>query len=157
MLLTSNFFSILYYNCDVWLIPSLRPQLKQQILSASARALFIVTPNYNNVHVMSFDQVHSLNNRATPSQMMSFKHAILLYKIWNDQNFSKEWMALNFQQNFNERRLTVNVFETNNLKVGKNLPVNRLKIINGLIKYEWLNLSMNSFKVLCKRFFLVNV
>ena len=155
MLLTSNFFSILYYNCDVWLIPSLRPQLKQQILSASARALFIVTPNYNNV--MSFDQVHSLNNRATPSQMMSFKHAILLYKIWNDQNFSKEWMALNFQQNFNERRLTVNVFETNNLKVGKNLPVNRLKIINGLIKYEWLNLSMNSFKVLCKRFFLVNV
>ena len=125
------------------------------MLSASARALFIVTPNYNNV--MSFDQVHSLNNRATPSQMMSFKHAILLYKIWNDQNYSKEWMALNFQQTFNERNLTVNVFESNNLKVGKNLPVNRLKIINGLIKYEWLNLSINSFKVLCKRVFLVNV
>ena len=55
MLLTSNFFSSLYYNCDVWLIPSLRPQLKQHMLSASARALFIVTPNYNNV--MYFDLV----------------------------------------------------------------------------------------------------
>ena len=36
--LTHNFYSILYYNCDVWLIPSLKPQLKQQLLSASAKA-----------------------------------------------------------------------------------------------------------------------
>ena len=40
-LLTSDFYSLLYYNCDVWLIPSLKPQLKQQLLSASARALRI--------------------------------------------------------------------------------------------------------------------
>ena len=30
-----------------------------------------------------------------------------------------------------------------NLKDGKNLAVNRLKVINGLIKYDWLYLSMN--------------
>ena len=154
MLITSNFYSILFYNCDVWLIPSLKPQLKKQILSASAKALFMITPNFNNS--ISHDQVHSLNNRATPNQIMIFKHAILLYKIWNEKVHSKEWMALNFQQNFNERNNTVNVFETNNLKVGKNLPVNRLKLINGLINYEWLNLSANSFKVLCKRKFLMN-
>ena len=154
MLITSNFYSILFYNCDVWLIPSLKPQLKKQILSASAKALFMITPNFNNS--ISHDQVHSLNNRATPNQIMIFKHAILLYKIWNEKVHSKEWMALNFQQNFNERNNTVNVFETNNLKVGKNLPVNRLKLINGLINYEWLNLSANSFKVLCKREFLMN-
>ena len=67
-LLTSNYYSILYYNCDVWLIPSLKPQLKQLLLSASAKALNICTPNYNNV--MSYDQIHAMNNRATPKQMM---------------------------------------------------------------------------------------
>ena len=34
------------------------------------------------------------------------------------------------------RLCTVNIFETNDLKVGKNLPVNRLRLISGLIKYE---------------------
>ena len=37
-LLTSNFYSILYYNYEVWHIPNLKPQLKQLILSASAIA-----------------------------------------------------------------------------------------------------------------------
>jgi hypothetical protein len=148
-LLTSNYYSILFYNCDVWLIPSLKPQLKQQILSASARALRICTPNYDNT--ISFEQIHVINKRATPKQMMIYKHAILLYKVWNDSIYSKQWLALNFQQNFNERVNTVNVFETSNLKVGKNIVANRLKIINGLIRYEWLNLGMNSFKIMCKK------
>ena len=46
---TSNFYSKLYYNCDVWLIPSLKPQLKQLLFSTSARALQICTSNYNNM------------------------------------------------------------------------------------------------------------
>ena len=44
-LLTFKFCSILYYNCDVWLILSLKPQLKQLLLSASAKALQICTSN----------------------------------------------------------------------------------------------------------------
>ena len=32
-LLTSNFYSILYYNSEVWHIPNLKPQLKQLLLS----------------------------------------------------------------------------------------------------------------------------
>ena len=38
-LLTANFFSILYYNSDIWHLPSLSPQLKQSLLSASANTL----------------------------------------------------------------------------------------------------------------------
>ena len=151
-LLTSNFYSLLYYNCDVWLIPSLKPQLKQQLLSASARALRICTPNYNNL--MSYDQIHSINNRATPNQMMKYKHSLLLYKIWNVPIYPKEWLALNFQQNFSARGTQVRIFETNKLKIGKNLTVNRLKLIDGLIKYEWLNLGFESYKIKCKNIFL---
>ena len=43
----------------------------------------------------------------------------LTYKIWNDNIYSKEWLALNFQQNFNERNPTVRIFATNNIKEGK--------------------------------------
>ena len=38
-LITSNFYSILYYNCEIWLIPWLSPLLKQQLLAASSSAL----------------------------------------------------------------------------------------------------------------------
>ena len=37
-----------------------------------------------------------------------------------------------------------------NLKVGKNVLMNRLTSINGLIEYDWLNLSRNSYKVKVK-------
>ena len=130
-LLTTNFYSILYYNCDVWLIPSLKPQIKQQILLASARALRICTTNYDNP--ISFKQIHTINKRATPKQMMTFIYAILLNKIWNETIYSKHWLAPNFQQNCKERIESVRIFETSNSKVGKNLVVNRLKVINGLI------------------------
>ena len=38
-LLTSNIYSILFYNSKVWHIPNLKPPLKQLLLSASANAL----------------------------------------------------------------------------------------------------------------------
>ena len=151
-LLTSNFYSILYYNCDVWLIPSLKPQLKQQLLSASAKALRLSTPNYN--YLMSFEQIHTINKRATPNQMLIYKHCLLLFKLWNNQIYSYEWLALNFQQTFNARCSTVKIFENNNYKVGKNLAVNRLKVINGLIEFNWLNLSIDAYKIKCKNKFL---
>ena len=51
-LLTSNYFSILYYNSDIWHIPSLSFNLKRYLLTASARALKLCTPNYD--HSMSY-------------------------------------------------------------------------------------------------------
>ena len=62
------------------------------------------------------------------------------------------WLALNFQQNFNEH---VMLFESSKLKIRKNLSPNRLKIINVLLDYDWLNLSLNSYKVNYKAEFLV--
>ena len=44
-LLTSNFYSILYYNSEIWHLPSLKPELKQSLLSASATALKLSQKN----------------------------------------------------------------------------------------------------------------
>ena len=38
-LVTSNFFSILYYNSEIWHLQSLKVNLKQKLLSSSARAI----------------------------------------------------------------------------------------------------------------------
>ena len=68
-LLTSNFFSILYYIAEIWLIPSLKPQLFQQLLSASSSAPRMITLNYD--YMISFNQLHSINKRATPKAIMN--------------------------------------------------------------------------------------
>ena len=38
-LVTSNFFSILYYNSEVWHLPTLSSKIEQKLLSASAKAI----------------------------------------------------------------------------------------------------------------------
>ena len=40
-LLTSNFYAILFYNSEVWHIPTLKPDLKQILLSTYANTLKI--------------------------------------------------------------------------------------------------------------------
>ena len=38
-IITSNFYSILYYNSEIWHLQSLKQNLKQKLLSASAKAI----------------------------------------------------------------------------------------------------------------------
>ena len=64
MLLTSNYFSILYYNAEIWLSEGLHARQKQQILSASGNALKILE-NKSDIRI-SFLQRHRIINRATP-------------------------------------------------------------------------------------------
>ena len=90
-----------------------------------------------------------------PKSWFISTHSQLLYKIWNDTLYAKDWLALNFQQNFNVRSQYVKKFEANNLKVRKNLAPNRLKVITGLINFHWLNLSFDSNKVHCESKFLL--
>ena len=40
-LLTLNYFSVLYYNSEIWHLPTLSTQLKQKLLSASANEIKI--------------------------------------------------------------------------------------------------------------------
>ena len=85
---------------------------------------------------------------------MSFKHSLLLHKIFNNQIYAKDWLSLHFQQTFNSRNQTLRVFDTLKTKIGKNIVINRLKLINGKIEYEWLNLSWQSYKAKCKSIFM---
>ena len=92
-IITSNFYSILYYNSEVWHLPNLSPQLKQQLLSASASALKLCTPQY--VWSMSYHELHEINKRATPNQLLKYKMAIQLHKLFNSNAQSQDWLSLN--------------------------------------------------------------
>ena len=103
---------------------------------------------------ISYEQMHKIHKRATPINVMKYRHSIQLFKIYNSDNQSDDWMDLNFQQNFNARNDFVQIYDVSQLKVGKNLMMNRLSILNGQIKLDWLNFGLNSFKIKMKQLFM---
>ena len=122
------------------------------LLSSSANALKICSPYYD--YTMSFDFLHKINERATPHKFMLYKHAIELHKLFNLQQPPLDWMALNFDQATSRRQTHFTTLSSNNYKIGNNILSNRLSILNGRINLEWLNLTLNSFKIKCKKLLL---
>jgi hypothetical protein len=151
-LLTSNYYSVLYYNSEIWHIPSLSVNSKKLILSASARALKICTHNYNRF--MSYATIHSINNRATPEKIMKYKTSLTLHKIYNTEKMPYEWQQLFLNQNFNNRNSKANFLDLSRFKFGKNLITNRFGVINNMIPYDWLNMNLTAYKLKCKSLFL---
>ena len=112
----------------------------------------LTTNNYH--YLMSFESMHYANQRATPSQYSTYTHALLLYKVFNDETMSNNWLNLFFNQNFNQRNPTVIFFNTANFRVGNNILSNRFILLNGKIELSWLNDSYNNYKIKCKSKFL---
>ena len=104
--------------------------LKQHLLSASSSTLKIIMPYNRDI---SFMNLHSMCKRATPSQIMNYKLALLAYKVFNDGYLQKEWIWSNFQQTFNNHNNKLNIYSTTNFKIGRNIPINRLNHIKNLI------------------------
>ena len=134
------------------MISTLSPALKQKLLAASSQVLRISTRNYDQM--TSYNRLHSIANRATPEQICQYKHALLFHKIYNDKDQGRNWLALNFNQNFNNRNPTFITKDISKFKIGKNMASNRLKLINNKIKLKDLNDKMSAFKVKMKMIFL---
>ena len=130
------------------------PTFKQQLLSASTRALKLLN-NYSDLRI-SFDQQHKLQGRATPNEIMKYKLSVQLYKLYNGTQRNADWIDLNFQQNFNNRQKYVLINDESSLRIGKNLLMNRLGVLNNLIEYDWLNQGLNTFKLKSKKLFLTS-
>ena len=101
MLLTSNFYSVLYYNCEVWLSNELKGHTKQMILAASSKGLKMIN-NESDLRI-SYHQLHSQEKRATPMKFAKYKLAVQLHKIYNRMDDNEDWLDMNNQQNFNAR------------------------------------------------------
>ena len=95
-----------------------------------------------------------MEKRALPNDLMQYKLSIQLYKVYNGDNMNDDWQDMNVQQNFNARNNLFQISDYSRLKVGKNVLANRLRILNNQIDLDWLNLSLNSFKIKMKNVFL---
>ena len=151
-LLTSNYYSVLYYNSEIWHLPTLSPLLKQKLLSASANALKLSLSKIPQN--TSFESIHRLAKRATPTQMSDYKLALQLHKLYNSTNMSDDWISLNTQQNFNERNGKFQIVNVSNYKVGRNLLCNKFRPLNNKIDLNWFNETLTSFKIKCKNLLL---
>ena len=87
---------------------------------------------------------------------MKYKLSVQLYKLYNGTQRNADWIDLNFQQNFNNRQKYVLINDESSLRIGKNLLMNRLGVLNNLIEYDWLNQGLNTFKLKSKKLFLTS-
>ena len=152
-LLTSNYYSVLYYNSEIWHLHSLKSSLKQKLMSSSARALKACLKFYTND--LSFVRIHEMCNRATPEKFLLYKHAISLFKLMNTSTHSLEWASLNFNIVLTSRQTNFIALKGNKRKAGLNALANRVFILNNRIPLVWFNMTINTFKVHCKSEFLM--
>ena len=151
-LITSNFYSILYYNSEIWHLPTLKGILKQKLLSSSARAIKVCVKF--NVNDVSFARIHEIYKRSTPENYLLYKQALALYKLFWSNDLSTEFIHLNFNSILTTRQVHYISMKDNKRKVGQNALANRLYILNNRIPLSVLNKSLeSSYKVYCKNEF----
>ena len=72
----------------------------------------------------------------------------------NATEYTLDWSILNFNQSITSRQNSFMTLKSNEKKVGINILANHLSILNGKIPFEWLNCSLPSYKMHCKKFLL---
>ena len=133
-------------------ITNVKVHFKKSLLSASSKALKVCCNKYE--YELSFINLHKSCGRATPDELMMYKLALCLYKLYNTDFNTIEFINLNQNQILTSRQDSFKSLKNNIYKVGHNSLANRLHILNNKIPLKWLNLSMDSFKIHCKRLLL---
>ena len=141
ILLDSFFYSVLYYNSCIWLTPDLSPDLKQNLLSISANALRSCV-NFSGYDV-SFENIHIVNKKSTPKQLMKYQIAISLHKLINvnPESLNFDQVMVMDQVVCTGRQLRFQVLRKYNHKIGMNIMANKFYHINNEISLDMLNIS----------------
>ena len=145
-------YSKLYYCSTVWLTPTLNQNYVQKLKRTSAKALRIVVGD--DFSFFSFDELHSMFNRATPVQWSFYQHSLQFYKSFNYHIPEQIWLELCDQISLSERTHYFRTFNNSKRRVGLNKFVNRLNFISQRINVNDLNLSLDTFKVKMKKEFI---
>ena len=152
LLITSLFYSKLYYGSEVWHLPERTSAQNKMLKNASANALRITTKEITIFHTHT--QIHKMAKRALPDQIIKYKHALMMYKLLRQCTPEIEFVQLNFQANLNQRLQHHNFVRKQNYNVGNNILLNRLCCLNNQIKQSMTNESYLTYKIKCKELFL---
>ena len=152
MLITSLFYSKLYYGSEVWHLPDRSTEQNKMIKFASANALRIISNEMTIYHTHT--EIHKMAKRALPDQMIQYKHALMMYKLFRHCTPDNEFVHLNFQANLNQRLQHHKFLKMQNYSVGNNILLNRMCSLNNTILKSMTDVSYLSYKLKCKELFL---
>ena len=102
-------------------------------------------------NMISFENIHKMNNRAMPEAFMKYKIAIQLHKLYNATIPSLDRISLNLDQILTTRQTKFLILKSNKHKVGLNTLPNRFSVLNGLIPLPWLSLKIDTYKIHIKK------
>ena len=105
--------------------------------------------------MLSFNSLHEMVGRATPDKILDYKQALQLYKVVKNNVPTPDWININFNNIHTTRQTRFMTGKANKLKVGMNQISNRFYYLTGKIELDWLNLSYDTYKVKCKKLFLL--
>ena len=149
----SNFFSVLYYNSEVWHLKTLNQSMKSKLLSTSAKALKLCAKK-PDMWMMSFPNLHKMAGRAPLDKMIDYKLALQLFRVVNYHIPTPDWINFNLNNIQTTRQTEFATQRTNRFKIRMNILSNRLHYLKGKIELDLLNLSFGSYNVKCKKLFL---
>ena len=145
-LVDSYFYSTLYYNSCIWLTPYLSSDLEQNLLSILANALRSCVSFQSNY--ISFENVHKLNKKSTPKQLMKYQIALSLHRLINDssEQLNFDHIMVLDQLICTRRQLKFEIIRKFNNKIGMNIQANKFYYINSEISLDMLNMSFVHYK-----------
>ena len=144
--------SKLYYACQVWLLPNISSYLKRKLLNISSQALKLI--GGEDFSLFSFNELHIMYNRATPTQWSNYVNSNQLYSILNNCKPESLWIELQERISINNRTNHFFIEKNNNTRYGKNCFLNRLHNVESNVSFNEFNLSKSTFKVHCKKLLL---
>ena len=117
ILMTSLFYSKLFYASEIWNSPFIKESLKSRLLSASSQALrkiFTYRKPCTFTQIISNTNIHILCARATPEKIMLYKLSLALYETFNNKFPLPDWTDLNFTNTLTRREINFSCIKANN-------------------------------------------
>ena len=143
-IITSIYYSKLYYGAQVWLLPDLKERHYKRLYSESGRALKLIDRS------LSHRQLHKQFCRATPRIYSLYLTSTLLHSYLSDEMFAEQKSDINTIVTNETRNRFLTFVRNNKFKCGLNCFRNRLRPLSNVIAKTWLHLSSSGFKLKAK-------
>jgi len=154
-LVTSLFYSKLYYASEVWLSSNLSMRSQKLLLTTSSRVLKTISGiKCNHEDKISYYELHKRLNRATPQMMTLYVQATCLHRVLTNNVPNNVFLDLLYHHYEARRHYKPTFSKTNKTRVGCNIFRNRIQKSTNQLSTDLTVLSYNQLKVIAKRDFL---
>ena len=139
--MTSYYFSVLYYGLEVWFHRHLPFNLKQKIRSAHYRALRVI---YGD---RSRQELDLIGKRATPDEWSDYSVGKLLARTIVSRKPGR-LMGEVLSNAYSERRQSGRLFffDNSSKKIGRQCIKNRLNCISRQMRFKWLETHLDALR-----------